>query len=255
MVPAVVVGALYMVSDAIVSTTVALVVGSFSVLAVLALSLVVKRVTGDHTGAAAWTVVHGAPGQFVLVVLYTGLTAAYLLHAQMRYMFGSLEVSIGLLPLVVGMGVVELRAYRFRSRAGALLKSVSYPQEFATGVRGILFRDVAVCALAVAGLGVAVQLALALRGALSPAGIAMTAASVFLASAYYLSFLMTGMSKLGPLCAAVALALGAHVIVVAIIPAAREPLVDTSLFAATTLLLLVISLVALLPSIADPRAH
>jgi|BarGraNGADG00212_1021973.scaffolds.fasta_scaffold01188_3 hypothetical protein len=253
MVPAVIVGSLYMLSDAIVSTAVALVVGGSSVLAVLALSLVARRLTGDHTATAAWTAVQGDPGQFVLVVIYTGLTAAYLLQAQARYMFGSLEVAIGLLPLIVGMGVVELQAYRFRSRASALKKSVRYPQEFASGIRWILFHDVAACALTVAGLGVLLLGGLALRGALSPAGVAMTLASVFLASAYYLSFLMTGIAMLGPLCAAVALALTAHVIAVAVIPAAQEPFVDTSLFAATSLLLMLISLVALLPSITDPR--
>lgn len=253
MVPSVIVGGLYMLSDAVVSTDVALVVGGSSVLAVLALSLVARRLTGDHTATAAWTAVQGDPGQFVLVVIYTGLTAAYLLHAQARYMFGSLEVAIGLLPLIVGMGVVELQAYRFRPRASALRKSVRYPREFAIGIRWILFHDIATCALTVAGLGVLLLSGLALGGALSPAGVAMTLASVFLAPAYYLSFLLTGIAKLGPLCAAVALALTTHVIALAIIPAAEEPVVDTSLFAATSLLLMLVSLIALLPSITDPR--
>ena len=253
MVPAVIVGGLYMLSVANVSTAVALVAGGSSVLAVLALSLVVRRPKGDHTATAAWMAVQGDPGQFVLVVIYTGLTAAYLLHAQARYMFGSLEVAVGLLPLIVGMGVVELQAYRFRPRASALKKSVRYPREFASGIRWLLVHDIATCGLTVAGLGVLVLSGLAVLGALSPAGVAMTLASVFLASSYYLSFLMTGIAMLGPLCAAVAISLSVHVVAVAVIPAAQEPFVDTSLFAATSLLLMLISLVALLPSITDPR--
>jgi hypothetical protein len=253
MVPAVVVGGLYVLTSHAVSTAVTLTAGGVSVVAVWAVSLLAPSRTSHQSANAAWRAVRGHTGQFVLVVVYTGLTAAYLLHAQARYMFGSFAVAIGLLPLIVSMGVVELRAFRFRARAGALMKSVRYPREYALGMRWILFHDIAACALTVAGLGAILLGVLAVRGDLTPAGVAMTLAGMFLAPSYYLGFLMTGITLLGPLCAAVALALTVRVSSVAVIPGAHDPFVDASLFAASSLLLMLVSLIALHPSITDPR--
>jgi hypothetical protein len=202
-----------------------------------------------------WTVLHGARSQFLLVVAYTMLSAGYLLHAQSRYMFGSLQVAVGLLPLIVAMGVVEWRAYRFPERSHALMARVRYPAEFAAGVRRLVAVDLATCFAAVAALGLVLLLGLDIAGLLTAAGVAMTLASMFLAGAYYVSFLLTGMAKLLPLCVATGVCLTVHVLVDSLSAVRLHPLLDTSVFAATAFLLLLLSLAALLPSVTEPRAH
>jgi hypothetical protein len=264
MLPAVLAGLTYLaLPRADASAVLAVAVGTMSVVAVLVLSLDDLHGIAPRTSLAgmlraaaeARDSVRTAPGQVGLVALHTALSAAYLLHAQSRYLGGSLQVSAGLLPLIVGMGLVELLAHRFRARAHALLGVVSYPSELARRVLRLVVGDVVACAVGVLVLGSVLLVALDSQGLLTAAGVAMTVAGAFLAAAYYVSFLLIGMGMLGPLIASVGLALAVHVLVAALVPAARHGLADTSAFAGTALLLLVVSLSRLVPAVTDPRAH
>lgn len=258
MLPGVGLGLAHVLLPAAVPTTVALCAGGLSVLLVLGAALSPR---GHAATATARAVVEATRGvvardgrRLALVVLYTALTAAFLLQAQVRYLDGPVDVAVGLLPLIVGMGVVELRAQGFRDRATTLMRSVRFPQDFARGMRRSVLRDLVVVASTVTVLAVAFRALLVTLGGSSPAGVAVAASGVLLACAYYLSFLMVGLSLLEPLCGAVALALVVHVGAVLLLPGAQALLGDTVLLAASSALLLVVSLAALLPSVTDPRA-
>ena len=264
MLPAAVVGVTYLVLTPSPQLAVlAVLAGTGCVGTVLGLSLAGPGAARPRTAArtlaratrAAWGPVREAPGQVALVTLHTGLSAAYLLHAQARYMQGSLAVSVGLLPLIAAMGLVELLAFRFRRRAHALLSTVRYPTEFATRVVRIVVVDLVSCVALVLVLGAGVVGLLAAWHVLTPATVAMAVAGGFLAAAYYAGFLLTGLGMVGPLCAAVALALVVHVGALALVPAARSALADTSVFALTAALLLALSVSRLVPAVADPRTH
>lgn len=255
MLPGVLVGVGYLVPAVGVPGVVAILVGAVCVVAVFCTALKVSRRhaaqgSADRDGPrpAASTATLG------LVVLYTALTAAYLLHAQSRYVQSSLDVAIGLLPLITGMGVVELQAARFRTRARNVMATVQYPREFAAGVRWLLAVDILVCFAAVAALGAGLSYALDRAGVLSPAGLMMTLASMFLAGTYYLGFLLMAMSRLLPLITSTGACLVAHLVVASRIPVSH-PLADSAAFVGTSLGLLVLFATAVLPSVTQPRAH
>ena len=189
------------------------------------------------------------------VAFFCVLSAGYLLHAQSRYMTTGLEVSIGLLPLVTAMGVVELQASQFRGRARRLLARVQFPLEFAAGVRWLVARDLIVLAASTSAVAAAVLHGLAARDLLTTAGATMALAGTLLAGAYYCSFLLLGFAKVAALCWVTGIALAFHVSLRVAAPRGLTPLDDATAFAASALLLLLFSLTVLLPVVTQPRAH
>jgi hypothetical protein len=198
---------------------------------------------------------HGELGKLPLVVAYAALSAAYLLHAQARHMLDGFDVPIAGIPLIVGMGVVEWRAKRFGEQARALLTRVRYPREFVTRIWVLLAANVAICLGTVALLGTALLIGLYAAHRLSSAGVAMTAASVLLAGAYFLAFLLAGMGRYGWLCGSLAACIAIHVAVVSALQPEISRLADTTVFLGSSLLLLVLFLTALTGRLGQARFH
>lgn len=197
----------------------------------------------------------GDLGQLPGVVGYAAVSAAYLLHAQGRYMLGATEVVLGFLPLIVGMGIVEWRASSFDRRARKLLTLTRSPREFSNKAWRLFGRDLLLCTGTVAGIGTLMLLALRAVGLVSAPGVVMTVASVSLAGAYFVGFLLTARGRYRWLCVSTAGCLSIHVAVAVGTPGGLGPLADTTVFFATTVLLLLLLVSALRGSVDQPRTY
>lgn len=194
------------------------------------------------------------PG-FGWAVLYAALSAAYLLHAQHRYVLGHLDVALAAGPLIAAMGVVEWRARRFAEQGRALLRRVRYPAEFAVRMWLRLLSNVALCSGAVVVFAVPLLLALHSAGHLSAPGVVMAAAHAVLAGAYYLGFLLAGQGRDTALCAGLGIALVAHAAVGALLRPAGGALADTSVFLGSAVLLQVLFVLGLAPVVGQVRRY
>jgi hypothetical protein len=197
----------------------------------------------------------GELGKLPLVVAYAAMSAAYLLHAQARHMLDGFDVPMAGVPLILGMGVVEWRAKRFVEQARTLLARVRYPRQFVTRIWALLAANLAACLGTVTLLGTALLIGLHAAHRLSPAGVAMTAASVVLAGAYFLAFLLAGMGRYGWLCGSLAGCLAIHVAVVSALQPELSRLADTTVFLGSSLLLLLLFLTALTGRLGQARFH
>jgi hypothetical protein len=202
----------------------------------------------------------GRGGVFALLLGYTALSAAFLLHAQAPYLLTHLDVVLACAPLIVAMGVVEWRARHFVERSRRLLGQVAYPREFVRRVWLLLAANVAVCWLAVSIGAAAVLGALRWAGWLSPAGIAMAAAQVALAGAYFLGFILAGHQRYGWLCVALATSILAHVITGRLLTATTgssdtAAFIDMALYFGSAVLLQALLVVALAPVLGQVRRY
>jgi hypothetical protein len=254
MVPAVAAGIGYLAGGARL-LSLAVGVGLGSVALSFGIALTKTRGRYQHPEPRLRDGLHGELGKLPLVVAYAALSAAYLLHAQARHMLDGFDVPIAGIPLIVGMGVVEWRAKRFGEQARALLTRVRYPREFVTRIWVLLAANVAICLGTVALLGTALLIGLYAAHRLSSAGVAMTAASVLLAGAYFLAFLLAGMGRYGWLCGSLAACIAIHVAVVSALQPELSRLADTTVFLGSSLLLLVLFLTALTGRLGQARFH
>jgi hypothetical protein len=228
----------------------------------IALILAVRRgraVTGSEgpLGRALRPQVPGLLG----VSAYGLCSAALLLHAQVPYLLGRLDIAIAAAPLFLAMGVVEWRAERFRPLAVALLRRVHRPEAFVRRIWLLTARETVFCLLAPV-LPAAVLIAgLAYADRLSAPGVVMTAAHLALAGAYFLAFLLAGRERFGWLCASMLTALLAHVGVGALLgtaPLLGHPgsaLLDSSLYLGSVLLLQALFLAGLVPILGQARHY
>jgi hypothetical protein len=187
------------------------------------------------------------------VVVYTALSAAYLLGAQAPYILSRTDVAFAVLPLILGMGVVEWRARRFSEQARALLHRVRYPAQFIPRVWLLLASGFLTCVVLVAALAAGLLNALRAAHRLSPASTVMALACVTLAGAYYLGFLLANMGRYGWLCASLGVCLAGHTAGTLAAPRLLSPLADTTLFLASNVLLVVLFLIALSGRIGQAR--
>src|SRR4051812_21129649 len=217
--------------------------------------LALWQTTGRSGVAAEPTLrdgLRGELGTFPLVLLYTALSAGYLLHAQARYVQTRVDIAVAIVPLMLGMGVVEWRAQRFVDQARLLLRRVRYPREFAPRIRLLLVAGFLTCVAATGLLAAGLLVLLRDTGVLSPAGVLMAATSVLLGGAYFLGFLLANMDRYRWLCGALGLCLALHV-------AARffavTPLADTLALLASAVLLVLLHLYALSGRLGEVRYH
>lgn len=252
--PAVFVGLVYIVEPTRLAAVLTVATAAVCMVAVLVLAAVASRRMPEVPSPAAGELrlVRGA----VPVTVSTAFTAAYLLTMQAGLLGGPLAAVLSLVPLILAMGVVELRALRFRGRARALLQAVQYPNEFRSGVRSLVAVDLALCAVAVLVPGAVLTAVFLELGIWAPNSAVVILAAAFLACAYYGSFLLSGLARWLPQIVVTATALGGYVLLTGS-PWARATtaLWDASAFAGTALILLVLSLVALLPTVTTPRTH
>jgi hypothetical protein len=234
---------------------VSLALGALSIALALATGLTISYRLGHNARPGMRDGLAGELGQLPGVAAYAAVSAAYLLHAQGRYMLGAPDVVLGFLPLIIGMGVVEWRASSFDLRARRLLTRSRTPQEFSGRAWGLVGRDLLLCAGVVAGIGVLMLLELGFVGLVSPPGVVMTTAGVFLSAAYFVGFLLAARGRYRWLCVSTAGCLSIHVTLALGAPAGLSPLADTSVFLATTVLLLVLLVAALRGSVDQPRTY
>jgi hypothetical protein len=212
--------------------------------------------TRGHTEPGETRMRDGLRGELSMllpVVVYTTLSAAYLLAAQAPYILSRADVAFAVLPLILGMGVVEWRAQRFGEQARALLRRVSYPAQFVPRVWLLLAGGFFTCVVLVAILAAGLLYALHAAHRLSPASTVMALACVVLAGAYYLGFLLANMGRYGWLCGSLGLCLAGHAAGTLAAPGLLRPLVDTTLFLASNILLVVLFLIALSGRIGQAR--
>ncbi|WP_433201880.1 hypothetical protein ACQP00_31340 [Dactylosporangium sp. CS-047395] len=199
-----------------------------------------RRVPGTGSERGLRAAMAGRWGTFVLVVCSTALLAALVLLSQAPYLTGRLDVLVATLPLAVSMGFVEWRARRFGERARDLLHGPWNPGRLRLRLWRFLATDVFACALVAAGAAVVALALLRRAGQLTPAAEAMAAASVVLAGACLLVFVLAAHGGHGRLCVALAIALAAH----AAVP-----------FLGSTVLLLGVLALVLAPSVGRVRQY
>jgi hypothetical protein len=257
MLPAVVIGIGYTIKgSALLPWALGVGIASTALTFALALGQTTGRAADSETGVRDG--LRGELRMFAPVVLYTALSALYLLHAQAPYLLGRFDVAVAVVPLMLGMGAVEWRARRFGEQARTLLHRVRYPSQFVPRIWLLLIAGLLVCLTAVALLAVAVFAVLRSSLQLGPASVIMASACVVLAGAYYLGFLLANMGRYGWLCWSLALCAAIHLAVVAAARLTRwqaDPLVDTSAFLGSTVLLAVLFLFALGGRVAEARVH
>ncbi|WP_229401988.1 hypothetical protein [Micromonospora okii] len=202
------------------------------------------------------------PASTLLGVAGYGLCSAVLLfHAQAPYLLGRLDVAAAALPLILSMGFVEWRTSRFWAVAVALSKRTHTPGVFAAGIWRTIGREMAACLALPAVLSVPLLIGLSLAGLLSAAGVAMTAAHVALAGAYYLAFLLVGRGRYGWLCLSMTAVVVLHTGVGALLGVAPlfgqdgDALADTSLYLGSVVLLQALFALGLVPVIGQVRHY
>ncbi len=233
----------------------AVAVGAASVLVTLGLAL---GQTTRRTIAGETRLRDGLRGELRVltpVAVYTALSAAYLLGAQAPYILNRLDIAVAVLPLIVGMGVVEWRARRFGEQARALLHRVQYPSQFVPRVWLLLAGGFLTCVGPVAVLTAGLLYALRVSHRLSPATVLMATACVGLAGAYFLGFLLANMGRYGWLCWSLGLCVAGRVAATLVAPRAVSPLADTAFFLASTVVLVVSFVIALSGRLGEARYH
>jgi hypothetical protein len=243
MVPAVAGGLVYLIGGP-AAVPWAVTAAGLSVAGVCALALrhtvLAARRASSHRSVSRLRV---APVAVALVTAYSGLAAAFLLHAQMPYLSTRLDIVVGVAPLLGAMGVVEWRARRYVERAPALLARSHGPESFARGMRLRLVAETLGCMAAAAVLAVPLLAGLAVLDMLTGPAIAMAGAGATLGGAYFLGFVLAGQNRFGTLVTVLAAAMAVHLAAAALLPATS--LADILAFLGGAVLLEVIELVIL----------
>ncbi|MEV6964130.1 hypothetical protein AB0M47_03365 [Hamadaea sp. NPDC051192] len=198
-----------------------------------------------------WPMIRMNLRRLSLVVAFTALTAAYFLYPQAYLLSGDLVIALGALPVVAGMGIVEWQAHRFGDRAHALLAEVGRPDRFAARANRLMLIGLGTCLAGVGLLAAGLVAALAVAGKVSPPVLAMSAASVLLAGAYFVTFLLANLGRQAWLCVSLLGCLVAFTAAAGSASAARA----AEVFAATTALLLLLTLVAAYRRIGQVWGH
>lgn len=180
-------------------------------------------------------------------------SAALLFHAEAPYLLGRLDIAVAAVPLILSMGFVEWRANAFWAGTVALTRRVHRPADFVAGVWRAITREVLSCLAVPAVLALALLAGLASAGLLTSAGALMTAAHVALAGAYYLAFLLAGRGRFGWLCVTMTVAVALHLAAAALLDAG--PVLDTSLYLGSVLMLLGLFAAGLVPVIGQARHY
>lgn len=255
MLPAAVLGVAYLADRGVLRWALGTVCAGVVVALGLALRTALRAGAGrpSSTVAGVRALVRGRAGELLSVVAYAALSAAFLLHAQARYLAGHVDVVLAGTPLIVAMGVVEWRARVYAGQGRHLLHAVRYPAQFVRRIWLLLAANLAVCLLAVGAFAGALLWILHRAGWLTPAGTAMALAQVALGGAYFLAFVLANHQRYLSLCAALAACIATHVAVSRLVSA--DAFTDITLFLASAVLLQVLLAVALTPVLSEVRRY
>lgn len=233
----------------------ALAVISASVAAAFVVAL--RRTAGRAGPDERWPreTVHGELSRLPWVLLYSALSAGYLLTAQGRLALGGADVAFALVPLLLVMGVVEWRARRFGEGARALPARVRYPSRFVLGIWLMVARDLGICLVAGAVLAAGLLAGLDDRYEVTEATTLVATAGVLLGGAYFLGFLLANLDCYEVLCAALLAGLTVQVGFVLAEPLGVGPLAADAALLSSAALLLLLFLVALAGRVDQARYH
>ncbi len=138
---------------------------------------------------------------------YAGLCAGYLLFADFPFLGAGLDVALAVTPLVLGMGAVEWQARRFGEAAVTLTRHCRYPAEFASGVWRLFGRGLATVVGVLVLLTAAMLAVLGYAGHLTGRGVMLTTAHLFLATSFFVGFVLINHGRLPVLVTATGVAL------------------------------------------------
>ena len=223
---------------------------SVSVTLVLAVLCVVRSLRSASAAKQTHplrTLLGGRVTVFMLVVVYTALSAVYLLHSQVPYLLDRFDILVTAVPLMLGMGVVEWRARRFTELARELLRRVHYPREFIRRIWLLLVANVVACTGVAALAATALLVVLDRLAMLSMAAATMAAGYAVLAGAYMVTFVLAGHGRYGSLSAALAAAVAVHLVGSAIVRVGSAALTDTTVFLVSAVVLQVLLFLAMIP--------
>ncbi|WP_033338298.1 hypothetical protein [Catenuloplanes japonicus] len=256
MVPAFVVGALYLVVGGPGLRLASVAVTVLGVAAAFAFGLMATTRREDEEAKPEPPLTASLRPERSALIGVTGYglaSAALLFHAEAPYLLGRLDIAIAAVPLVLSMGFVEWRANAFWGETVALTRRVRRPADFVAGVWRSIGREVLSCLAAPTVLALVLLIGLQLAGLLTVAGAVMTAAHVTLAGAYYLAFLLAGRGRFGWLCVTMTVAVALHLAPAALLSAG--PVLDTSLYLGSVLTLLGLFAAGLVPVIGQARHY
>jgi hypothetical protein len=253
--PAATLGVVYLTDHGVLRWALGAVCAGVVVALGLALRTALRAGAGrsSSTVAGVPTLLRGRVGVFLSVVGYAALSAAFLLHAQARYLSGHLDVVLAGAPLIVAMGVVEWRARVYAEQGRHLLHAVRYPAQFVRRIWLLLVTNLAVCVLAVGAVAGALLWILHRVGWLTPAGTAMALAQVALGGAYFLAFVLANHQRYVSLCVALAVCIATHLAVSRLVSA--DAFTDITVFLGSAVLLQVLLVVALTPVLSEVRRY
>jgi hypothetical protein len=252
MAPAVVVGIAYLIAgERLLPVTLVVVCCSF--VAAFGLGLFQTRTSGRGSEPSLAAGLRRHARQLAVVVLYTALSATYLLQVQSLFMADHFDILVAFLPLIIGMGVVEWRARRFGEDARRLQFGVRYPREFVGRLWLLLAHNVGICLAATGALTLLLFGALQTLWYLDPAAIVLSVAGLFLGVAYLVGFLLANMGLYRWLSASFAVSTAVNVLPVATGLVSRTPMVETILFLGSALLLLALFTAALAGRLREVR--
>jgi hypothetical protein len=123
-------------------------------------------------------------------VAYAVLCAAFMLHTDARFTTGRSDLAMAAAPLVVGMGAVEWRAYRFTEAVDQLLNRSRVAVQFRHGAWRLMLRELALCLVILGALSTPVLLVLQHLGLLSLSGLELIEAHVLLGGGFFLGFVL-----------------------------------------------------------------
>lgn len=146
-------------------------------------------------------------------IWYAVSCATLLLFTDARFLTARFDLSIGVVPLVLGMGALELRSHRFTEQATDLMRRLRMPAEFGREIWRIFTRELMTCLLVLGTLGVALLAVLMAVGSLTTTGALLIDAHIVLGGALFSGFVLANLGLFRPLLATVTTIAAADIIV------------------------------------------
>lgn len=155
--------------------------------------------------------------QLAIVLLpgiwYAVICATLLLFTDARFLTARFDLSIGVVPLVLGMGALELRSHRFTEQAAEQMRRLRAPADFGREIWRILTRELMTCFLVLGTLGVGLLAVLMAVGSLTTTGALLVDAHIVLGGALFAGFILANLGLFRPLLTAGTAIVAADIVV------------------------------------------
>jgi hypothetical protein len=169
---------------------------------------------------------------------YAAACAALLLGVDTRYLDGPSDLATAAVPLVVGMGAIELRANRFFEQARSLLDQDRLTGQIRTDVWRLMLRELSTVAAILGVLALALLLIMTGLGVLTTGGAVLVDGHVVLGCVLFLGFVLARSRWFPRVLSALAVAALAYLALIPWAAAWRPPLGGVLLFVTVSAVLL-----------------